>query len=294
MKSFLKITLGLIVIVFVVFTTCYSQKRIIVTPKHELPPLASPQEHYKTLGQLSKRPMELQTEIDEIRFPKKKYQLLIRLFQPAYLTRKQIKELMLNLQPPANSSEQTKRELVFLLNLQNKRTKEQEKLALEWNKIVYVPIAGMKKDKDLFFEGQYIMGETCTGKNYPATKKLFKNIMKEMRIMEFTAKNHFLRARPRQLSTELKPLVQMNTSSFASGHTLWAYLQAYIWAALIPEKRQEFLNLAYEIGFSREILGVHYPSDEEAARNLSYQMLELMWKTESFQEHLAKAKAEWK
>ncbi|MFK7950794.1 MAG: phosphatase PAP2 family protein [Saprospiraceae bacterium] len=291
-RTTIKGILGLIVILFV-FKICYSQPLILTTPKTKLTPLAPVQHHYKTLGKLSVEPNENERETDVIRFPNKKYQLLIRLFKPAYLTRKQLKALTNEIQPPANSSAQTKAELEFLLDLQEKRTVEQEKMALDWNSIVYVPVPTMKGDEDLFFEGQYIMGDNCTAENYPATKTILKNIMKEMRIMEFTAKNHFLRARPRQLSKSLKPLVEMNTPSFASGHTLWAYLQAYIWAELIPQKRTEFLDLAYEIGFSREILGVHYPSDEEAARQLSYKMLDLMWKTEKFQKHLEAAKAEW-
>ena len=285
--------LGLTVLLLI-FKTCYSQPPVLITPETPLAPLAAVQHHYQMFDSLSSAPNDAEKETDAIRFPNKRYQLLIRLFNPAYLTRKQLNALTDEVQPPANSSEQTKAELAFLLDLQNKRTAEQEKTALDWNTIVYVPIPTMKGDDDLFFEGQYVMGEHCTAKNYPATKILLSNIMKEQRIMEFMAKNHFLRARPRQLSKELEPLVKMNNSSFASGHTLWAYLQAFVWAELIPDKRADFLDLAYEIGLSREVLGVHYPSDEEAARQLSYKMLELMWKTEKFQKHLKEAQAEWK
>jgi len=111
--------------------------------------------------------------------------------------------------------------------------------------------------------------------------------------MEFTAKNHFMRARPRQLEPRLKPLKKIETPSFASGHTLWAYLQGYVLAELIPGKKTNFIDTAYEIGYSREVLGVHYPSDEEAARQLSYQMLKAMWKTEKFQKDFKRAKLEW-
>ncbi len=291
-KSFFKLIFGLVVVV-ITFKTCYSQKQVLITPNTSIAPLPPIAKHYQSLEELDASPTDARKEMDKIHFPDKKYQLLIRLFNPAYMTRAQIHDLAYQMKPPANSSEQTQAELDFLLQLQNTRTPEQEKLALDWNKIVYVPIIGMNGNDDLFFEGQQVLGSECTAKNYPATKKLLNNIMKEMRIMEFTAKNHFLRARPRQLSKELKPLVKMNTSSFASGHTLWAYLQAYIWAELIPDKRTSFLDLAYEIGYSREILGVHYPSDEEAARRLAHQILEVMWQTERFQKHFKKAKAEW-
>jgi len=85
----------------------------------------------------------------------------------------------------------------------------------------------------------------------------------------------------------------MKTASFASGHTLWAYMQAYLMGALIPEKRNEFLELAYEIGFSREILGVHYPSDEEASRKLAHQLLEQMWEKPAFIFDFYQAQLEW-
>jgi acid phosphatase (class A) len=112
--------------------------------------------------------------------------------------------------------------------------------------------------------------------------------------MEFAVKYQLLRARPYQLEGKLDPLVKISSPSFASGHTLWAYIQAYTFAELIPAKRKEFLDLAYEIAFSREIMGVHYPSDEEVARQIAHRMLFLMWHTDKFQEDFRKAKAEWR
>ena len=112
--------------------------------------------------------------------------------------------------------------------------------------------------------------------------------------MEFTVKYHLGRARPYHLEPKLDPLARMRTPSFASGHTLWAYIQAFTWSELIPEKRTEFLKLAYEVGESREIMGIHYPSDEEAARVLAHRMLQAMWENPEFRTDLDLAKAEWK
>ena len=112
--------------------------------------------------------------------------------------------------------------------------------------------------------------------------------------MEFTVKYHLLRARPYVLEPKLQPLQIMGSPSFASGHTLWAYIQAFTWSELVPRKRQQFLDLAYEIGESREVMGIHYPSDEEAARVLAHNMLSAMWTNPTFQEDLNAAKREWK
>lgn len=254
----------------------------------------TPQAHYKELGALPKQKEPESTALDAIKFPNKAHNIIIKIISPAYLDRKEISALTNQMQPPANSSKQTRAELDFLLELQETRTEEQVAEALRMHEIVYFPILGMRADKDLFFEAFEIYGADFNPNDYPKTRTLLGNIMREMRIAEFTAKNHFLRARPRQLEANLAPLKKMSSSSFASGHTLWAYMQAYLMGALIPEKRDEFLDLAYKIGFTREILGVHYPSDEEAARKLANQLLAKMWEKPTFMKDFQAAQLEWK
>ncbi len=52
--------------------------------------------------------------------------------------------------------------------------------------------------------------------------------MQDMRIMEFTIKYKLLRPRPYHLEPKLQPLVKINSPSFASGHTLWAFVHAFL------------------------------------------------------------------
>jgi len=255
---------------------------------------STPKDHYFSTSQFSKEASRTDQTLDAISFPDKAMVLVTKLISPKYLEKAEIEELILDFNPPANSSAQTRAELDFLLELQASRTEEQMSEALRMHDVVYFPIVGYRSDEHLFFELYEIFGEDFNPQNYPNTKKLLGNIMKEMRVAEFTAKNHFLRARPRQLEPDLRPLKKMDSSSFASGHTLWAYMQAYIFAELMPEKRDEFLELAYEIGFSREILGVHYPSDEEASRILSHNILLKVWEKPNFKNDFLKAQKEWK
>lgn len=252
-----------------------------------------PPQHYNRLSSLSSVLTEGNKEIDAIRFPKKAHALTIKAISTAYLEMDEINELINEIKPPSNSSEQTRAELDFLLDLQESRTKHQVDEALRMHDIVYFPILGMKNDDHLFFELYEVLGKEIDISKYPKTQNIMNNIMKEMRVTEFTAKNKFLRARPRQLESKLTPLKKMSSSSFASGHTLWAYMQAYLFSELIPEKKSEFLKLAYDIGFSREILGVHYPSDEEASRKLAHQLLLKMWEKEEFKYDFIGAKSEW-
>lgn len=275
-----------------VFASCKGQAIAQDIPALTDIPL-EPVSHYLTMSAYSDAAVLDRASLDEITFPDKKNVFLIKMFSPEYLTREEIETLALQLKPPANSSEQTRAELEFLLEIQESRTEAEVNEALRLHDIGYFPVIGMKNTDALFFEASEVMGRKVDPSKYPATNTLLHNIMKEMRITEFTAKNHFLRARPRQLESRLTPLKKMKSSSYASGHTLWAYMHAYILAELFPSKRDAFLQLAFDIGYSREILGVHYPSDEEASRVLAHTLLKNMWTKANFKRDFAAAKKEW-
>lgn len=270
-----------------------------------IPPIRKAQNHYLELQALNSEVNEQYAWMDTITFSPdqyKNYSILFALMDPSYLTKGQAKFLATAVECPANSSEQTRAELDFLVALQESRTEEEEKRVLDlasigyWPDVNYLPTHPRYQEnlKHLFFECREIMGPDCTSEKYPATSKLLQGIMNDMRLMEFTVKYRIRRARPYELEPKLQPLQIMGSPSFASGHTLWAYIQAYTLGALFPDKRDAFVDLAYDIGFSREILGVHYPSDEEASRQLAHRMITLMWQTEKFQQDFTSAKAEWR
>ena len=150
-----------------------------------------------------------------------------------------------------------------------------------------------KNMASLMFSCREVMGEECTATRYPATAQLLAGLMQDMRLLEFAIKFEKRRARPYDLEPKIEPLQVMKSPSFASGHTLWAYIQAFALSELLPDHRQEFLDLAYEIGASREYMGVHFPSDEEAARRVAHRQLQLSWNTARFQADFAAARAEW-
>lgn len=276
---------------------------IISQSLHPLEPVTN---HYKVLQNLSAVPNLERAELDSIAYLPSSYSsvaLLYTMLSPTYLSKAQIDELKNSVAYPSNSSDQTKAELDYLLQWEKKRTKKQEERTAEvLAPVGYWPHINIMKDHEdyennkdhLFFEGRTVLGGQCTPENYPATTKLLEGITKDMRIMEFTVKYHLLRSRPYHLEPKLKPLAIMQSPSFASGHTLWAYIHAFAWSELIPTKREQFLDLAYEIGESREIMGIHYPSDDEAARVLAHGMLSAMWSNPSFKKNFNAAKLEWK
>jgi acid phosphatase (class A) len=138
------------------------------------------------------------------------------------------------------------------------------------------------------------MGENINAKNFPKVSKLLQGVMQDMRVMEFTIKYKLYRPRPYHLESKLQPLMKINSPSFASGHTLWAFIQAFTWSEIIPEKQKEFITLGEEIRRSREIMGIHFPSDNEASRQIAYKMLQHYFKNETFVRDYNEAVAEWK
>lgn len=267
-------------------------------------PIESAKNHYLSLQELDAEPRGEFAWMDTIVYPPEGYRngsLTYALAEPHYLTSDQVAFLVHSVQFPANSSEQTRAELDFMLDIQAKRTDAVAKRVEEIASIGYWPSINyvashpdyQKNLEHLFYECREVIGAECSAENYPKTSKLLQGVMHDMRLMEFAVKYHLFRARPYQLEPKLEPLRRIGSPSFASGHTLWAYIQAYTFGELIPGQREAFVDLAYEIGYSREILGVHYPSDEETARQLAHRMLMLMWHTEKFQSDFAAARGEW-
>ncbi|WP_299887044.1 phosphatase PAP2 family protein [uncultured Lacinutrix sp.] len=279
----------------------YSQNTVFSTI-HNIEPVSN---HYKELKKIDSKKRTEYAAMDNIVYPTDNYLDFILVYasnEPYYLNSSQVKFITNSVSFPANSSEQTRAELDFLIDLQNKRTKKQEKRVLQLARIGYWPHKNYTNTddryennlKDLFFMAREISGEKYNAKDYPKTANLLKGVMHDTRLVEFVVKFNLLRARPYHLDANIKPLQEIPTPSFASGHTLWAYMQAYTLSELVPDKRSEYVALAYEIGLSREIMGVHFPSDEEVARQMSHRMLLLMWHTDKFQKDYKAAKSEWK
>lgn len=287
--------------IFFIATGLYSQNSIF-SSIHDIEPITK---HYKELKQLSGEKREAYVAMDAIVYPTDNYLDFILVYasnKPHYLTSTQVDFISNSVNFPANSSEQTRAELYFLLELQNKRSEKQIERVMQLARIGYWPHKNYtttddryeSNEEDLFFMAGEVSGEKYNAKDFPKTAILLKGVMHDTRLIEFVVKFNLLRARPYHLDKNIKPLQEIPTPSFASGHTLWAYIQAYTLSELVPEKRAEYLALAYEIGLSREIMGVHFPSDEEVARQISHKMLQLMWHTEKFQKDFKAAKKEWK
>jgi acid phosphatase (class A) len=82
------------------------------------------------------------------------------------------------------------------------------------------------------------------------------------------------------------------SEGYPSGHGLTGYLEAFTLAEIVPEKRVEILARADAYVHNRLVCGVHYPSDIEASRRVSYAVFGYMLATPRFQRDLAAAREE--
>jgi acid phosphatase (class A) len=258
--------------------------------------------HYKTLSLLRSEPDGKRAYLDTIAFPWNEYSrgaITNSLLRTIYLSTADEAKLPSLISYPANSSEQTRAELDYLRKLQLSRTAEEIKRAEYIAMIGSSPSIVNPLDSEytinknqLFYIAQHV-GDWYNPDNFPTTARLLMNAIQDIRATEFRLKRFFKRARPYHLEPKLQPLARIGSPSFASGHTLWAFTQAYLFSEMLPEKRSEFIGRAEEVRWSRELMGIHYPSDNEASRLIAWQLLQY-WKTNpQFVYDLEQAKIEW-
>lgn len=199
--------------------------------------------------------------------------------------------------PPANSSAQTRAELDYLLQLQSQRSTEDERASAFYAGVYYR--SGIKPDdkeyakfqRNLFHIGRSI-GTWFNADSLPLTAALVANVWEDASYYIWKYKNYFLRIRPYKLETKLNNLEETNWAAYPSGHATNSYVNAYLFSELIPEFSAFFLKDAYDMAHSREIIGVHYPSDSESGRLLAWQLVKKLQSNEAFKKEVEAAKEE--
>ncbi len=256
--------------------------------------------HYKKLGMLDGRPDQLRSWMDTILFPARENAsgtLAATKLRTVYLVN-DVPALFDIALPPANSSAQTKSELEFLLQLQEKRTQQDVERFQNLAGIFHSPNNFNPYDKDydrnfssLFHVGGPL-GKWYSYKNLPLTAQLLSDAYRDATYYFFKLKVQIARARPYMLEPKLKNLERPPHASYPSGHSAASYVNAYIMMEVAPELRIEFLQMAAEMAYSREVLGVHFPSDSEVSRVWARNFVNELLKTEKFSQDLEKVKKE--
>jgi len=253
--------------------------------------------HYAKLGKLDSKPREPNLPIDAKRWETDpKFIDKVEKIQPEFV---RVPLDSFQLPPcPANSSEQTRGEIDYLLRLQASRTEAEGQRALYFAPWGYS--SSIKPDnpdfavqqRNLFYVGRSI-GSWFNPKDLPVTAELVGRVWRDASHYMWRLKFKYARIRPYNIDPTLTPLEEPNWAAFPSGHASFSHVLAYLYTELAPEFSDIFLTDARNIAHSREILGVHFPSDSEAGRVFARQFVDQLFKSEKFRVEFAKMKSEW-
>ena len=157
--------------------------------------------------------------------------------------------------PPENSSDVTRKELIYLSKLTSNLTERQVELIRmvdEDPNNLFMPILkihGLKFPKEKFDE--------------------FYNSTLDPVIIQLKYK--FLRPRPYQLAEKMGIKINItetdthHTPAYPSGHTAYAAFSAAMLSTMYPDYTSDFYRIANLAGEARMLQGVHYPSDNDAS-----------------------------
>jgi acid phosphatase (class A) len=280
-----------IVIVLASSTIGHSQKQKI----HEPTP---PRGYYKSLQSFSPQAKSPNEEVDAKKFPYDPAAAEKRLnIKPYYLQQVVLDDFSIPA-PPANSSAQTRAELNYLLQLQQHRTKLDEASSMYMAGIFY-NLKTKPEDstyayyrQNLFHVGRSI-GNWFNPSDLPLTADLIAHVWQDASYFIWSFKYKYLRVRPYVLDPDIRNLEDANWAAYPSGHAANSYVNAYIFQELAPEFSDVFIKDAYDMAHSRELIGVHYPSDSEAARLLARQMVNKLFQNDKFLRDFELVKKEW-
>jgi acid phosphatase (class A) len=260
-------------------------------------PITPARGHYARLAALDPKPAAPDLPIDARRFETNpKFIEKVEHLEPEFLHVPL--EIFRLPSCPANSSKQTRGEIDYLLRLQAQRTELEGQRALYFAPFGYS--TSMKHDDpefesqqlNLFYVGRSI-GTWFNPRDLPITADLIGRVWRDASHYMWRLKFKYARIRPYIIDPSLKNLESPNWAAFPSGHAFYAHMLAYLYSELAPEFSDIFLKDARDIAHSREIIGVHYPSDSEASRVFARQFVDLLLNSEKFQPEFEKVKAEW-
>lgn len=265
--------------------------------RYELPVAA----HYRQLAGLSSAPQSAFAGMDTIRFPAAKASATSMAAKslPTIYVQGFGNDLRLP-PPPANSSAQTRAELDYLLRLQQTRKPDDIKQAQVMADVYYIPQLTDTSHPhysanvpSLFFVGKP-MGDWFNAHNLPVLTRLLERVHQDASHTYYSLKYQYNRPRPYQLEARLEPLEQAGSPSYPSSHGAASYINAYLFSELEQQLAPKFLSVAFQMAQSREVMGVDYPSDGEAARIWARNFVNYLLGNPTFREDWKAVRAEWK
>ena len=156
-------------------------------------------------------------------------------------------------------------------------------------------------DADLW-GGKALKGYACASgldispQTTPVTAHILERAEQDVRTIGTPAKDHYGRLRPligndKPVCVPRAPWMEIN-ASYPSGHSMTGWAWALILVELAPDQAGPLLEAGKEMGESRVICGMHYPSDVEAGRDLAAAMVARMRANPAFRADMDKARRE--
>jgi|GEM_PF-1367452 len=245
-------------------------------------PLSPVRGNYKMFASLSAAPKAPNLDIDKLRFPfDQAWADKVLSVKPVYLVNVTLNDFKIPA-PPANSSDQTRAELNYLLSLQHSRTLE------DITTSIY-----MSDNPESPSDVGRLIGYWTEPQKLPLTDSLMDKVERDGDYFLWSLKFKYARVRPYVVEPKIHDLEESRASSFPSGHVTYAYIRAFIYQELAPEFTDFFMAKAYEMSRARQIIGVHYPSDCEGSRIFARQFVNMLLANEKFRQDFEKVKQEW-
>src|SRR5689334_11388047 len=264
--------------------------------KNSARPLTPARGHYKQLQKFSSKSKD--AAVDRQKFETDAATVERRMsLKPQYLTDVSVNDFQIP-DVPANSSDLTRAEINYLLDLQKQRTQEDIRSSLYmaniWYNLRTTPADSTYKGfrKNLFHVGHSI-GTWFNPDDLPLTADLMAKVWRDASFFIWSLKFKYARIRPYTIDKNVHNLENTDWAAYPSGHAANSYINAYIYQELAPEFTDIFIKDAYDMAHSREILGVHYPSDSESARVFARQFVNLLFQNEKFLKDFVAVKKEW-
>ena len=161
---------------------------------------------------------------------------------------------------PANDSDVTRRDLQRLLQLTSSATPDDVTFA--------------RHVEDVSNLAQAFLDVLDSAGHHEDMGDFFR-IESQCECLLYSLKDAINRPRPYQLAAEygvpLYPLIRTDamTASYPSGHALAGYMMSEYYARVYPDCKVELRSLGKRIAESRELVGIHYPSDTEVSRMIA-------------------------
>jgi acid phosphatase (class A) len=265
----------------------------------DTPRLTVSSEHYARLGRLDAKPRLDAGDLDRKLFDlggmnPGYFKILGR--SPVFLEEAPVEFTLPEF--PSNSSARTRAELDYLLELQKSARTPEAVARSQTLAGVFYRVSTQPGDEDyarmrrnLFFTGREL-GDWFGPETLPKTAELLARVQSDATYYIWAFKYRFNRPRPYELEPRIERLETPNFPAYPSAHSANSWTAAFVFGELLPEHREVFERGAAELAFSREILGVHFPSDSESGRALARQIVDRMLASPEFRRELAAARDE--